>query len=121
VLTLLRRMISPGGSQWEGELMIREITQPTEACQELVREYIGPHFAALGSIVEELMPDASPEKRHLVAFSVVGQCLHYRVTEPVIRLLVSNEEYRGYQPERLAEHITELTLRGIGAQTISQA
>jgi TetR/AcrR family transcriptional regulator, regulator of cefoperazone and chloramphenicol sensitivity len=116
VLTLLRRMISPGGSQWEGELMIRELTQPTEACRELVRQYIGPHFAALGSIVEELMPDASPEKRHLVAFSVVGQCLHYRVSEPVIRLLVSNEEYRRYQPERLAEHITDLTLRGIGAR-----
>lgn len=116
VLTLLRRVISPGGSQWEGELMIREIMQPTDACQELVREYIGPHFAALGSIVEELLPDATPEKRHLVAFSIVGQCLHYRLAEPVIRLLVSNEEYRRYQPERLAEHITDLTLRGIGAQ-----
>ncbi|HEX5446756.1 MAG TPA: CerR family C-terminal domain-containing protein, partial [Pirellulales bacterium] len=93
VLTLLRRMLSPVGSQWEGELMIREVTQPTEACRELVHEYIGPHFAALGRVIEELMPHATPRKRNLVGFSVVGQCLHYRLTEPVIRLLVSNEEY----------------------------
>jgi TetR/AcrR family transcriptional regulator, regulator of cefoperazone and chloramphenicol sensitivity len=115
ILTLLQRMISPQGSKWEGELMIREIATPTEACQELVRDYIRPHFEVLGSILAELMPDATTEKRHLVGFSVVGQCLHYRVTAPVTRLLVSDEEFEHYRPEMLAEHIAELTLRGIGA------
>jgi TetR/AcrR family transcriptional regulator, regulator of cefoperazone and chloramphenicol sensitivity len=117
VLTLLRRMISPSGSKWEGELMIREIARPTEACQELVRDYIRPHFEALGAILAELMPDATPQKRHLVGFSVVGQCLHYKVAAPVTRLLVSDTEFEGYQPELLAEHITDLTLRGIGARS----
>jgi TetR/AcrR family transcriptional regulator, regulator of cefoperazone and chloramphenicol sensitivity len=116
VLTLLRRMISPSGSKWEGELMIREIASPTEACQELVHDYIRPHFEALGTIIAELMPDAPPEKRHLVAFSVVGQCLHYRVTAPVTRMLVSDREFARYGPELLAKHITDLTLHGIGAR-----
>jgi AcrR family transcriptional regulator len=116
VLTLLRRMISPAGSKWEGQLLLREIAHPTEACQELVRDYIRPNFEALGSILEELMPGATPEKRHLVGFSIVGQCLHYRVTAPVTRMLVSEGEFSRYQPEQLAEHITEFTLRGIGAK-----
>lgn len=116
IFTLLQRMISPRGSKWEGELMIREIATPTEACQELVRDYIRPHFEALSAILAELMPDAPAEKRHLVAFSVVGQCLHYRVTAPVTRMLVSDDEFNRYQPEMLAEHITDLTLRGIGAR-----
>ena len=115
VLTMLRRMISPEGSKWEGELLLREIAHPTEACQELVRDYIRPNFEALGCILEELMPDATPEKRHLVGFSIVGQCLHYRVTAPVTRMLVSEGEFSGYQPEKLAAHIAEFTLRGIGA------
>ena len=115
VFTLLRRMVSPAGSKWEGELLLREIAHPTEACQELVHDYIRPNFEALGRILEELMPDATPEKRHLVGFSIVGQCLHYRVTAPVTRMLVSEGEFSRYQPEKLAEHITEFTLRGIGA------
>jgi AcrR family transcriptional regulator len=116
VLTLLRRMISPSGSKWEGELMIREIARPTEACQELVRDYIRPTFETLGAILAELMPDATPEKRHLVGFSIVGQCLHYKVTAPVTRMLVSDDEFERYEPELLADHITDLTLRGIGAR-----
>ena len=56
-----------------------------------------------------------------MAFSVVGQCLHYRVTDPVIRMLVSPQEYASYEPERLAEHITELTLGGIRTNRARQA
>jgi hypothetical protein len=46
----------------------------------------------------------------------VGQCLHYRIAEPIIRLLVSDEEYEKYRPQLLADHITDLTLRGIGVR-----
>lgn len=115
VLTLLKRMTSPS-ARWETELMLREIARPSEACQELVRDFIRPHFEALNVILQELMPDAAEQKRHLTAFSVVGQCLHYRVTEPVTRLLVSQEEYQRYAPELLAAHITDLVLRGIGVR-----
>jgi AcrR family transcriptional regulator len=115
VLTLLKRVIGPTDSQWQGELLMREIGRPSEACQELARDSIRPHFEVLSAIIAELAPRMSPQKRRLVAFSVVGQCLHYRVTAPVIQMLVSSEEYAAYQPELLADHITDLTLRGIGA------
>lgn len=119
ILTLLKRMTAPTKSQWEGELMSREIARPSEACEELARESIRPHFAVLNSILIELMPDADEVKRHLTAFSIVGQCLHYKIAEPITRQLVSPEEYQAYRPELLAEHITEFTLRGIGAETHS--
>jgi AcrR family transcriptional regulator len=115
VCTLLTRMIGDGGEKWERELMLREVAQPTAACQEMVHDFIRPQFQALYQILEELMPGASPAQVRLAAFSVVGQCLHYRVTDPVIRMLVPPEEYATYQPEHLARHITELTLRGIGS------
>lgn len=114
VLTLLTRMVGQGGEQWERELMLREVAQPTDACQELVQDFIRPQFQVLYHILEELLPRATPARLRLVAFSVVGQCLHYRVTDPVIRMLVPAEEYATYNPEHLARHITELTLRGIG-------
>lgn len=113
ILTLLTRMIGRGPSQWERDLMLREVPRPTEACQEMVHDFIRPQFAMLFGILSELMPTASAERIRLVAFSVVGQCLHYRVTDPVIQMLVSPQEYASYEPQRLAEHITELTLGGI--------
>jgi AcrR family transcriptional regulator len=116
VFTLLQRVIEPTDSQWEGELMMREIGQPSEACEALVRDSIRPHFAVLNVILAELAPRLPERERHLVAFSVVGQCLHYRVTEPIIRLLVSDKEYKTYRPELLAEHITGLTLRGLAGK-----
>lgn len=116
VKTLLMRMIGPADSHWESELMSREIARPSEACAAMARESIQPDFRILGEIMAELMPGATEQKLHLAAFSVVGQCLHYRIAEPIIRQLVSDEEYQQYRPELLAEHITDLTLRGIGAR-----
>lgn len=116
ILTLLKRMTSPTNTQWEGELMSREIARPSEACEELARESIRPHFAVLIAILVELMPDADEVKRHLTGFSIVGQCLHYKIAEPITRQLVSAEEYDTYRADLLAAHITEFTLRGIGAR-----
>ena len=39
--------------------MLREVAHPTEACQELVRDFIRPQFAMLVGILGELMPDGS--------------------------------------------------------------
>ncbi len=50
----------------------------------------------------------------MIAFSIVGQCLHYKVAQPVIRMLVPEEEYRRFTPEYLARHITALTLAALG-------
>jgi AcrR family transcriptional regulator len=116
VLTFLRRIIGPREREWEGELMMREIGRPTEACQAVVEDSIRPDFLILNEILAEIAPEMTNEKRRLVAFSVVGQCLHYKVTEPIIRLLLSAEEYESLKPELLAEHITDFTLRGIGAR-----
>jgi AcrR family transcriptional regulator len=113
VLTLITRMIGQGPAQWERELILREVARPSESCRELVHDFIRPQFAVLDGILAEIWPTADARKRHLLAFSVVGQCLHYRVVDPVVRMLVSPEEFATYEPSMLAEHITKLTLGGI--------
>ncbi len=114
VLTLITRMIGRDGTPWEHELLLREVARPSDACQKMVEDFIRPQFQMLLRILEELMPQASAAERRLVGFSVVGQCLHYKVTDHVVRMLVPPEEYARYGPEYLASHITALTLRGIG-------
>lgn len=115
IRTLLERVLVPRESEWHVQLMLREMAQPTGACAELVRDYIRPHFEILLGILNELLPANVPgERRHMIAFSIVGQCLYYRVADPVVSLLVSEQEYRSLRPEHLAEHIARLTLAACG-------
>ncbi|MCC7084763.1 MAG: CerR family C-terminal domain-containing protein [Pirellulales bacterium] len=113
VLTMLRRMIGPS-QPWHEQLMMREVGNPTTAVAELVQEFIRPHFELLLSVIDELLAEeVTAEKRHLIAFSIVGQCLHYKVARPIIELLVGIEEVAAYTPEQLAEHITNFTLSSL--------
>jgi AcrR family transcriptional regulator len=116
IYTFLCRVLSDEEASWHTQLMFRELSQPTAACAELVREYIRPHFEMLLSIVGELVPPHVGEiERHRIGFSIIGQCLHYRVAQPIVRLLLSPQEYQQYDPQHLAEHIARLTLAALGA------
>ncbi len=113
--TMLTRMVGDPSPPWHMQIMMRELFQPTAACVELVREFIRPHFELLLGILDEILPaDVSEVDRHLTAFSIVGQCLYYRVAKPIVALLVGEDEHRGYDPERLAEHIAAFSLAALG-------
>lgn len=115
IRVLLTRMVLDECPAWHIQLMMRELLEPTAACMEMVRDFIRPNFDALLGILSEILPeDTSLDKRHLVAFSIVGQCLHYRVARPVMRLLIAPEEFATYDVDRLAAHITDFTLAALG-------
>ncbi|HEX7379378.1 MAG TPA: CerR family C-terminal domain-containing protein [Pirellulales bacterium] len=117
VLTMLKRILGDPQCDWQAQLMFREMQQPTAACRELVEEYIRPHFELLQAIIGELSPAAMTDQQiRLVAFGIVGQCLYFRVAEPVVRQLVEQSEFAQVEPRRLAEHITRWTLAALGRQ-----
>lgn len=103
---------------WQIALIMREMAQPTRACEELVKSFIGPKFAILGDILSELMPaTTTPRSKHLHAFSIVGQCLLYRFHRPVGRLLLGEEEFQSlFDVELLTEHIARFSLAALGKQ-----
>ncbi|HVX12491.1 MAG TPA: CerR family C-terminal domain-containing protein [Pirellulales bacterium] len=115
VQTLLSRMLGDPRSAWQAQLMFREMQQPTAACGELVEEYIRPHFELLQSIIADLAPAGiSEQQRRLIAFGIVGQCLYFRIAEPVVRQLLDQTEFAHVEPGRLADHITHWTLAALG-------
>ncbi|HEX3656405.1 MAG TPA: CerR family C-terminal domain-containing protein [Pirellulales bacterium] len=114
VRTLLVRLLDDPAPPWHVQLMLREMAQPTGACAALVRDYIEPDFKLLLRIIDALVPADLPiARRRLIAFSVVGQCLHYRVAQPVIALLVPPEECRNLTSDQLADHISRFTLAAL--------
>ena len=117
VQTLLGRILGDPHSAWQAQLMFREMQQPTAACSELVDEYIRPHFEILQKIIAELAPEGVSERQiRLIAFGVVGQCLYFRIAEPVVRQLLDQGEFAQVEPHRLAEHITQWTLAALGGR-----
>jgi hypothetical protein len=70
---------------------------------------------------ELLPPDRTEEQLHLTAFSIVGQCLFYRLADPVIRNLVDAEEYSDYDVAKLARHITAFSQSALAGLAQSSA
>jgi AcrR family transcriptional regulator len=113
--TTLTRMLNEGGASWHVQVMLREISRPSGACQELVHDYIRPHFGVLNSILLELLPPGVGDaERRRIGFSVIGQCLFYRVAQPVLQMLAPPAETKSQTPAQLAEHIASFTLAALG-------
>jgi TetR/AcrR family transcriptional regulator, regulator of cefoperazone and chloramphenicol sensitivity len=111
---LLNVMEKDRRNTWHDALMLREMIQPSEASDTLVRESIRPRFVFLLATLRELCPDADDRRLHALAFSVVGQCLHYKVARPISVRLVGIEAYGLLDPDFLTDHITTMILAALG-------
>ncbi len=114
ILTLLTRLLD-NDQPWQTRLMMREVLQPTSACRELVEGHMRPHFEILLQVLSELVPaDTRPSQLRQIGFSVVGQCLHYRLASGVIAMLTPEEEHAAcFSTEQLAEHIWQFTVAAL--------
>jgi hypothetical protein len=98
---------------WHAQLIMRELTQPTPACAAFVNDFVRPSAEALAQVLDEIVPGLPRPKLLLCAFSVVGQCLHYRFARPVVRMLLGEDEFRSLDVELLTEHIHEFSLAAL--------
>lgn len=116
VHTMLSRMTGVGEEQWQSRLLIREFLNPSGACQEVVDQHFRPEFELLLGILDELLPEpVSLPLRQRLAFSVVGQCLFYRVAREAIAVLIPEEDREAhFSLDVLADHITGVTLGAVG-------
>jgi AcrR family transcriptional regulator len=115
IRTFVTRVVADPGAQWHRKLLMRELAEPTAACMEFVRDLARPQFHVLLKILEEILPPRTRErKRHLVALSIIGQCVYHALAKPVIALLVGDEEYKTYDAHCLAEHIGGFSLAALG-------
>ncbi|HUT13714.1 MAG TPA: CerR family C-terminal domain-containing protein [Thermoguttaceae bacterium] len=112
---MLSRLLDPRRPAWHAQLMTREMTEPTEACVAVVEKFIRGNFQWLDAVLCELLPEGiSAADRHLVAFSIVGQCLHFKIHRPIAVLLVGEEEYETFDVARLTDHIVRFSLAALG-------
>jgi AcrR family transcriptional regulator len=108
-------MIGTDRPAWHLHLIARELTTPTEGCLAFVREFAEPHFRTLMAILGQVMPAATTaETSHLIAISIIGQCVHHRCARTIIEKLVGEDEANRYTAPRLAQHIADFSLAALG-------
>lgn len=117
VRILLYRMLRVKTAPWHTRLMMREVLSPSSACRELAEDFFRPQFDVLLGIIGELVEEDVPlHTRQQVAFSIVGQCLYYRMAGEVVALLIDDQTRgRHYTIEALTDQIARFSLAALGA------
>ena len=101
---------------WQSTLMLREMLRPTEACAVLVEETIRPRFEFLRAIVRKACPDVDEQKLNAICFSVIGQCLHYKMAKEVAQRLIGREAFESLGVDYLTDHISSFCLAALGLE-----
>jgi TetR/AcrR family transcriptional regulator, regulator of cefoperazone and chloramphenicol sensitivity len=113
ILSLLFRMLDKGKPAWFGKVMAREMVEPTQAFDRMVKEVMRPLNKLLGSIIERIVgTPVSEETVRLCCTSIVGQCAYYYNTRYITQLF-KRDMSSPKEIERIADHILRFSLRGL--------
>jgi AcrR family transcriptional regulator len=114
IRSLLLRMLDEGRPAWHGQIMAREIADPTEALDTVVEESIKPQVNLLRQIIRGIVgPEFSESDVRLCGASVIGQCMYYRHARPVVARLYPEISYSRRDIERIAEHVARFSLAAL--------
>ena len=100
---------------WHHALMVREMVKPSSASATLAREVIGPKFRRLSGILRAIHPGADERRLRATAFSLIGQCLHYKLARAISEQLVGPDAWADLMDlDYLADHIAGVMLAALG-------
>lgn len=96
------------------QIMARELADPTPALDQITRDAIAPLHAFLGQLLREITGAALNETvlRRCV-YSILGQCLFYRNSHPVLLRLNPKLRYDHKEINAIAAHIAAFSIAGI--------
>jgi AcrR family transcriptional regulator len=112
-------MLSPNRPAWKRRLMAREMANPTTALDELVEKNIRPfRDEFLIPTLRELTAGRfSRRQLSLLGASVMGQCLYFHLSRPIIERLNPDFKIGQTEIEEITEHVTRFSLAAIADLT----
>jgi AcrR family transcriptional regulator len=113
VTVMLTNLLGPPPSL-HGSLMQREMLDPSDALPIVIAEFIAPTVAETAEIVQRMAPDLDAEHVRWCVMSVMGQAIFYRFTMPASVRVLGLRSYSPAYSRRLARHIAEFSVGGIG-------
>lgn len=110
--TMLEVLVGPPASVY-GQLIQREMCDPSAALPHIVDEFIRPQMEEMRAVYRHLYPTLTVAEIDRCSFSMVGQVVFYHVMRPAVLRFMGRDGYpRGFG-QKLAEHILEFSLGGM--------
>ena len=101
---------------WYMKLVLQEMSNPTPAIDELVKEFIRPRYRMLCELIGAMIGQPRNARiTQLCAHSVVGQARHYLIANIVIEKVWPEFRFTPDELEELTDHITAFSVAGIKA------
>jgi AcrR family transcriptional regulator len=95
-------------------MMARELADPTPALDKIVQEAIAPLHEFLGQLLREIVAEAPSEASlRRCVYSLLGQCVFYRNSYPVLQRLHPDLYYDRAEIEAIANHISDFSLAAL--------
>jgi len=107
--TMLEHLVGPPPSI-HGQLMQREMCDPSGALPVIVEQFIRPHKEQMQRLVARLAPGLSKPELERCCFSIVGQVFFYRMMFPIVPLLMGVSELPRDFVRTTADHIAAFSL-----------
>ncbi len=105
---------------WHQTLMLREMLRPTLASDTLVRDVIRPKFERLKELLQRIKPGLEGRRLDAMVFTIIGQCLHYRVGRSIAERLIGPEAFAKLDVDFLTAHISGVTLAALTCEPDGQ-
>jgi AcrR family transcriptional regulator len=110
--TMLEILVGPPASVY-GQLIQREMCDPSAALPHIVEEFIRPEMQEMRAVFRQLYPGLGVAEIDRCSFSMVGQVVFYHVMRPAVLRFMGRDGYpRGFG-QQLAEHILAFSLGGM--------
>ena len=115
ITSFVERLLDPNRPIWHVQVITLEMVHPTPALDLLMRELTEPIFRQLRDLIAEVVgKPVTDTQLDLLASSILGQCLFYVRSRPIIERLAP--ELSGRRPESIdliARHISSFSLTAL--------
>lgn len=112
----LQRILAAGEECRHGQIIMREMIEPTSALDMMVERVVKPTTLLLDDILKQLLGAAvPPPARRLVALSIIGQIVFYAHCRPVLQRMSPDFRLGPAELDALIQHVTQFSLGGIRA------
>ncbi|MBA4398011.1 MAG: DUF1956 domain-containing protein [Syntrophus sp. (in: bacteria)] len=114
IKSFMFHILGEGNESCFGKLMSRELIEPTSVLDVIIEEEFRPFFSRLNAIIRRLLGKESGEgKVILCSMSVLGQCLYFKHSRPVISRLLHKDHYTAEEISEIADHIACFSLKAL--------
>jgi AcrR family transcriptional regulator len=114
IFAFVRGLLNPNRPPWHVQVITQEMMRPTPALDTLVREMTEPICRQLRGLVAAAAVTSIPTAQlDLLTASILGQCLFYVRSRPMIERLMPELSRGADRVDRIAEHIATFTLAAL--------